>query len=161
MTGKGIVKYLVFYLDKHRHAFPLFCIERIVRSVEITPLPKAPEIVLGLINFKGQIMHVIDLRRRFNYPEKEIDISDKLIIVSTADRASAFLVADIQNIIEVAEKDVFPPEDIIQGVEYVQEVIRRDDGIILVHQLDRILTEEEEFQLKKAIRKRSGKAKKK
>jgi purine-binding chemotaxis protein CheW len=152
MMEKGISKYLIFCLDKHKYALPLSCIERIVRSVEITPLPRAPDVVLGLINHKGRIIPVINIRRRFNYPENEVNLRDKLILLHTHNRVAAFLVNKVQGIIEVAENDVVPPKEIVPGMDYIQGVIRRDEGMILIHQLDRLLSGEEDAQLNKAIK---------
>ena len=56
---------VVFALDEPRYALPLSAVERVVRAVEITPLPKAPEIVLGVINMQGQVVPAVDIRKRF------------------------------------------------------------------------------------------------
>ncbi len=60
--------YIVFTLDEQRYALHLSAVERVICVVEITPLPKAPEIVLGIINVGGQIIPVIDMRKRFRLP---------------------------------------------------------------------------------------------
>jgi len=72
---------IIFSLDEPRYALPLSLVERVVRIVEITPLPKAPDIVMGVINMHGQILPVINVRRRFNLPEREIRLEDQLIML--------------------------------------------------------------------------------
>ncbi|MBF8302857.1 MAG: cheW40H-4 [Candidatus Dadabacteria bacterium] len=57
---------VVLTLDEQRYALHLSAVERIVRVVEVTPLPKAPEIVLGVVNVQGQIIPVINIRKRFS-----------------------------------------------------------------------------------------------
>ncbi|MGL1891376.1 MAG: chemotaxis protein CheW [Spirochaetaceae bacterium] len=151
MVSSGKSKYLVFYLDENSYAISLFSVVRIVRSVEITPLPKAPDIILGLINLKGQILPVINVRKRFDYPIKEIELSDKLIILQTSDLNCAFLVTGVEGILEVSDEDVVAPGEIFCGMEYVQGVIRQEKGIIIIHQLDKILSGQEETLLKKVI----------
>ena len=67
-----------FGLDGQHYAVNLAAVERIVHIVEVAPLPRAPEIVLGVINFSGRIIPVVDLRRRFRLPEKEAGLYDYL-----------------------------------------------------------------------------------
>ena len=61
---------VVFTLDEQRYALHLLAVERVVRAVEVTALPEAPEIVLGVVNVKGRIVPVINVRRRFRLPER-------------------------------------------------------------------------------------------
>ncbi len=71
---------VVFTLEEQRYALYLSAVERIVRIVEITPLPKALEIVFGVINVQGQVVPVVDIRKRFRLPEREMSLSDQLIM---------------------------------------------------------------------------------
>jgi purine-binding chemotaxis protein CheW len=61
---------VVFTLGQQRYGLPLSSVERAARIVEITPLPNAPEIVLGVINVQGRLMPVVNLRHRFRLPER-------------------------------------------------------------------------------------------
>lgn len=77
---------VVFTLDEQRYALHLAAVERIVRVVEVTPLPKSPEIVLGVVNVQGRIIPVVNIRKRFRLPEREIALSNQLIIASRSRR---------------------------------------------------------------------------
>jgi hypothetical protein len=79
---------VVFNLDEQQYALHLAAVERIVRVAEITPVPKAPAIVLGVINVQGQVIPVINIRKRFRLPDREMSLSDHLIIARTAKRAA-------------------------------------------------------------------------
>jgi chemotaxis signal transduction protein len=59
---------VVFTLDEQRYALHLDAVKRIVRAVEVTPLPKAPQIVLGVVNVQGKVIPVMNLRSRFSLP---------------------------------------------------------------------------------------------
>ena len=69
----GAIQLIVFTLNEQRYALYLSVVERIVRIVRITPLPKAPEIVSGVINVAGRIIPVLDTRKRFRLPERGLD----------------------------------------------------------------------------------------
>lgn len=153
MMGKSSGQYVVFFLDGQRYALHLSAVERIIRAVEVTPLPKAPEIVLGIINMQGRIIPVVNIRRRFRLPEREIDLSHQLIIANTAKRSVALVVDEVRGIIEQAQEEVVPAEVVLPGVKYVEGVVKLEDGMILIHDLDRFLSLEEEKALDKAQKK--------
>ncbi|MDB6169570.1 MAG: chemotaxis protein CheW, partial [Verrucomicrobia bacterium] len=67
---------VVFRLDAQRYALSLTAVDRIARAVEITPLPNAPDIVLGVINVSGRVLPVLNLRRRFRMRERAISPAD-------------------------------------------------------------------------------------
>ena len=90
-TTSAADQIVVFMLDAMRCALRLSCVERIVRLVEIAALPEAPEIVLGIINVHGEIIPVIDLRKRFCLPERELELDSHLVIARTARRRVALL----------------------------------------------------------------------
>ncbi|MCK4359952.1 MAG: purine-binding chemotaxis protein CheW [Candidatus Cloacimonetes bacterium] len=146
-------KLVVFTLNDQCYALYLSVVGRIVRMVETTPLPKAPEIVLGVINVKGQIIPVVNIRRRFSLLEREIDLSDQLIIAQTPRRAIALIVDSVSGVIEFSEQDIITAEKILPGMEYIEGVLKLKDGMILIHDLDRFLSFEEEKMLDYAMKK--------
>jgi len=142
---------VVFTLDGLRYALRLAAVERIVRAVEITPLPKAPEIVLGVINVRGEIIPVVNVRRRFRLPERELDLTDQLMIARTAKRKVALVVDAVTELIPCAEGQISEAETVLPSIEYVEGVARMRDGLIFVHDLDSFLSLEEEQILEETI----------
>ncbi len=143
---------LVFSLEDQQYALHLHVVERAVRAVEATPLPKAPDIVLGVVNVQGQVIPVLNIRRRFRLPDKEIDLADQLIIARTSRRAVTLLVDTVTEVIERPEKQITAAEKIVPGMEYVEGVIKLEDGMILIHDLDKFLSLKEEKILDKAMK---------
>ena len=143
---------VVFALDEQRFALPLSGVERVFRAVEITPLPKAPAIVLGIINVHGRILPVLDLRRRFRLPEREIRLGDQIIVARTSHRTVALLVDSVQGVMKCAEEETVPSDMIVSGIEYVEGVVKRPDGLIFIHDLGKFLSLDEAQQLEGALR---------
>jgi chemotaxis signal transduction protein len=83
---------LVFTLDSQRYGFPLARVLRVMCTLEVTPLPKAPEIVLGVIDLEGNIVPVMSMRKRFGLAKPEINLSDQLLVADTPTRRVARLV---------------------------------------------------------------------
>jgi len=142
---------LVFILDGYRYALYLPVVERVVRAVEITPLPKAPEIVLGVINIQGRIVPVVNVRKRFRLPEREIDLGDQLILANTSKRPVALLVDSVSGVVECSDQDVVAAQNILPGVEYVEDFVKLEDGMVLIHNLDTFLSLDEGRALDIAI----------
>lgn len=141
---------VVFLLDEQRYALHLSVVERVVRAVEVTPLPKAPAIVLGVMNVQGRIIPVVNLRRRFRLPERDIDLGDQLIIAHTAKRPVA-LTADAVTSVEISEQEIVSRETILPGLGYVTGAVKLDDGLVLIHDLDTFLSLDEEKALDEAL----------
>ncbi len=140
-----------FALEGRNYAVSLAAVERIVHAVEVAPLPKAPEIVLGVINFSGRIIPVVDMRRRFRLPAKEMGLYDHLIIARTSKRAIAFIADGVAGVIECPEADITAAEEIVPGLEYLAGILRLKDGLIFIHDLERFLSLDEERSLVEAM----------
>jgi purine-binding chemotaxis protein CheW len=151
MNG-GCRPYLGFLLDSHRYALGLANVETVVRAVAITPLPKAPAIVLGLINARGRIVPVVSLRTRFRLPDREISLSDQIILARTARRGVALLVDSVCGLVEGRETEIVQAGMVVPGMQYVDGVIKQADGMALIHDLDTFLSLEEEEALESALR---------
>ncbi len=126
--------------------------QRVVRAVEVTPLPKAPLIVLGVINVQGQIIPVFNLRKRFSLKQREIEPSNQFIIATTRTRVVALVVDTVVGVIERLEKEILAPASILSDVEYVEGVTKFEDGIVFIHDLGGFLSLDEANQLDEALK---------
>ncbi|MCL5883916.1 MAG: chemotaxis protein CheW [Desulfobacteria bacterium] len=142
---------VVFTMDAQRYAIPLAAIERVFPTAEITPIPKAPEIVLGVVDIRGRVVPVVNIRRRFRLPEREPEIYDHMIVASMGKRAVAFVVDGATGVLEIPESEITSLRDLLPRTEYVEGVIRLPDGLILIHDLETFLSLEEEKLLDRAM----------
>jgi purine-binding chemotaxis protein CheW len=138
-------------LDGQRYALRLAQVDRVIRAVEITPLPQAPEIIAGVINVQGQVIPVVNIRKRFRLPEREIILSDQIVVAHTSRRPVALIVDGADGVIEFPEHWVVRAEKILPDMEYVEGVAKLEDGMILIHDLDKFLSLEEEKTLDRAL----------
>jgi purine-binding chemotaxis protein CheW len=143
---------VVFTLDEQHYALHLAAVERAIRMVEITPLPKAPEIVLGVINVQGRIIPVVNLRKRFGLAERELHLSEHIILAHTLKRAVALVVDAVKGVMECSEQEVIAAEEILPGLDYLEAVTKLNEGLILIHALDTFLSLEEEKELDAALK---------
>jgi purine-binding chemotaxis protein CheW len=138
---------VAFILGEQQYALPLTTVQRVVRMVEVTPLPKAPEVVLGVIDFQGNIIPVMSMRRRFGLPECETSLSDQFIVADTATRRVALVVNSVTGVLERTTEKVTEAEKIVPGAQYVEGITRLEDGILFIHNLEHFLSKKEGEQL--------------
>jgi purine-binding chemotaxis protein CheW len=141
-----------FALEGWNYAVNLAAVARIVHVVEVVPLPKAPEIVLGVINVSGRIIPVVDLRRRFRLPPRETELYDHLVIARTSKRELAFLADTVNGVLEYPEEEMTAADRIVPGLEYLQGVLKLKDGLLFIHDLERFLSLDEEESLQRALK---------
>lgn len=132
------VRLVVFHLDERRYALPLGCVDRVVRAVEVTPLPQAPDQILGVINVHGRVIPVINLRTQFNLPERELDLSDQFIIANAARRRVALWVDNVDGVLDSATQEVVAAEEIVPGLNSVEGIAKDRDELILLHNLEKL-----------------------
>lgn len=141
-----------FRLGGDMYAVDIMRVKEIIRPQRLASLPKAPPFVEGVINLRGTVIPVIDLRRRFDLPLPEGERSDKLLIVSVAGRLVGLVVDEVTGIETVPVKEIKPPPDLVRGVgsEYLIGVCLAKDALIMLLNLDRILSPDEAASLERA-----------
>jgi len=139
--------HVAFTISQRRYAIRLLAVDQVVSAVEISGLPKAPSIVSGVINVQGQIVPVINVRKRFGLEERDLALSDQMIIAHTSMRRVALVVDEVNGLIECPEDRIVTAAAIVPGMEYVKGIVKLADDMILIHDLDEFLSLEEENSL--------------
>jgi purine-binding chemotaxis protein CheW len=148
---KRLCKLVTFSLDDRKFALHVSAVQRIIRVVEVTPLPEAPEIVVGIINMQGRVIPVFDIRMRFHLPAREVQLNDQLIIASTAKRTVALIIDSVDDVIEIPEEKIIAAEQILPELPYVEGVVKTEGGMVLIHDLEKFLSFPEEKALDEAL----------
>jgi len=144
-------KYIVFKIETQHYALSVNNVERTFNIVEITPLPDAPDIILGIINVHGKVIPVLNIYKRFNQPEHEINIRDRLIIIKTPLRELALIADFVTGVIEVPGQNIADLANIHSGTSYIKGSIKCKDGLILITDIEQFLTSIEESTLNEAL----------
>jgi purine-binding chemotaxis protein CheW len=139
-----------FSLDDRMLAFPLDVVVRALFSVEVTPLPSAPEIIAGVISYHGKIVPVADLRVRFGAPRQEIDPAERFILIRTPKRMYAVVGSAVSGVLKPAGAPT-PAEEILPGARYISGVLTGEDRLIFIYDTDAFLSLEEEEALDAAL----------
>jgi len=134
--------FFIFCLDNCRYALRLAAVERATRAAAVTPLPEYAGNILGVINVHGEIMPVVNTRRVFGLPEREIIPDDMFIIVNTSVR-NVILVADsVEQIAGFGDGKMTKGADIIPEYPHIESIATLDNGIVIIHNLEHCLAGE-------------------
>lgn len=143
-TDSTTLHFVGFRLDRQLYALPLENVERALRMVAVTLVPDVPPWVAGVINLHGQVVPVVDLRRRFGFPSKEPALEDRLLVVQALEQTVALIVDEVTEVLEVPAHQVESPPLSLADARPVAAVIRRDERLVLVLDATRLLPPEEQ-----------------
>jgi len=146
---------VVFVLDEQDYALPLNNVVRVIHAVEIKTLPKAPEIIPGIINVKGQIIPVVDVRKRFGLISREIIPDDQLIIADTGKRQIALMIDHVIGIKKITSLQLINTKETLPFAGYIKGVVTIEDELILIYDLEQFLNLNEELELEQALEKKT------
>lgn len=144
-------RYVGFALDQINYALALVSVERVIHAVAVTPLPDAPEVILGVINIQGRIVPVADIRSRFGLVARGIECRDRMVIARSSERTVALIVDAVIGVLEYSEADIVSADSVLPEMEFVEGIARTADGVVLIHDLDRLLSLGEQRSLRRAL----------
>jgi purine-binding chemotaxis protein CheW len=150
----GVEQIVVFTIDDQLYALPLNTVLRVIHIVEIMKLPKAPEIIKGIINVAGQIIPVVDVRKRFGVVTREIDPNDQLVIADTGKRKLALWVDTVNGVNGMTQQQNFETKEIISFAQFIKGVAKIENDMILIYDLEQFLNLTEEMELEQALLKK-------
>jgi purine-binding chemotaxis protein CheW len=134
---------LLFGLDELRCAVDAAPVLEVVRAVTIRQLPGQPSFVAGVIDLRGRIVPVLDLRSRLGLRTKELALSDHFIITISRERRVALWVDAVDDVMALDWGAFVPAEGLIVGTRSLAGVARGAEGLLLIHDLSAFLTESE------------------
>jgi purine-binding chemotaxis protein CheW len=145
----GEVKVIVFRLKDEEYGVEVQQVKSIEKLEHITRVPRTPKFVKGVINLRGVVTPIIDLRKRFDLEESEHTESTRTIIVAVGDLEVGLIVDAANDVIDIPVDAIEPPPEVVGGVEaaYLRGVAKLDRRLLILLNLDKVLSTEEINQL--------------
>ena len=140
-----------FRLGEDLYAADIMRIKEIIRPQKLTSLPKSPAFVEGVLNLRGTVIPVIDLRKRFDFPVAALDKNTRLLIVSVGRQLLGLEVDEVTEVVTVGVKDIKPPPNLGEGMatEYLLGVCLVNQDMIMLLNIDRLFSSHETRELGK------------
>ncbi len=143
-TG-DVLQLVTFRLGNEEFSVDILKVQEIIRLMELTRVPKAPEFIEGVINLRGKVIPVMDLRKRFAMPEAEDTSEARIIVVELESTPVGFRVDGVSEVLRLPADTVEPPPTMMSGVEteYIKGVGKLDDRLIILLDVEKVLTEKD------------------
>ena len=137
--------FLLFFIEEGRYALDVTAVERIVRAVDVTFVPDAPDFVRGLINVAGDIVPVIDMRRKLGLPIRDMELSDRFILINVAGRLRALLVDRVEGVVELPTLSVTSVKPSVSDTTPTAVII--NGSIVLIQTIEAFVFEATPFRV--------------
>jgi len=143
---KGLV---TFKIGEEEFGVDLLTVQTIIRMTEPTRVPKSPDFVEGVINLRGSIIPVIDFRKKFNLPKKEVEKDTRIIVTEIDQKVIGFIVDSVSEVLRIPTSSIEPPPPIIAGIdsEYISGVGKLEDRLLILVNLNKLLSDTEKKEV--------------
>ncbi|RMH44173.1 MAG: chemotaxis protein CheW [Gammaproteobacteria bacterium] len=149
-TGEDpVLQYVTFQLGQETYGINVMQVKEVLRHTEIAPVPGAPSYVLGIINLRGNVVTVIDTAQRFGLPTPEITDNTRIVIIEAEGHEIGILVEAVSEVVylKASEIETAPNVGNEESSKFIQGVCNRDDQLLILVDLNKLLGEEEWAEL--------------
>ena len=143
---------VVFELADEAYGVDINRVQSIIRMQAITVVPGAPQFIEGIINLRGSIVPVVDLRKRFELPPPPDGLEAVIVIVELDGMEIGIIVDKVTDVTKVMEEAIEPPSPLLASIDtaYLRGIAKLEERMVILLDLDRVFTTEEQQALKQA-----------
>jgi len=140
-----IIQWVTFYLENEKYGIKVMQVQEVLRMTEIAPVPGAPHYVLGIINLRGNVVTVIDTRRRFGLQDVENDDETRIVIIEANNNVVGILVDSVAEVVDlkISEIETAPNVGNDESSKYIQGVSSRENELLILVDVNKLLSDEE------------------
>ena len=140
---------VIFKLANEDYGLPISKVQEINRMVAVTKLPNSPEFMEGVINLRGRIIPVLDLRKRFGFNTREHQDDTRIIVVDISGQTVGLIVDAVHEVAKIPGDCIEPPPpSFVMDAQFVQGIGKFADALVVILDIDRIITMKESFILR-------------
>jgi len=141
-----ITQWVTFFLENEKYGIQVMQVQEVLRLSDIAPVPGAPDYVMGIINLRGNVVTVIDSRKRFRLPEKESDDSTRIVIIETeSEQVVGILVDSVAEVVDLHNSEIESAPNLgnDDSSRFIQGVCNRENELLILVDVERLLTDQE------------------
>lgn len=142
MAASMTNKYVVFKLENEEYGIDILRVKEIKEMLRITRVPKAPSFVKGVINLRGEVIPVIDLRKKFNLSEKKDTENTRIIIVSVEEITIGLIIDTSSEVLEIDKENIEEPPLAVSSIDhsYIYGIGKVNDRLIILLEVAKIIS---------------------
>lgn len=154
LDSKEVLQLVTFRLGNEEFSLDILKVQEIIRHMDLTRVPKTPDFVEGVINLRGRVIPVLDLRKRFGLPADERTNETRIIVVEVDNNTVGLKVDAVSEVLRLPADTVEPPPSIVTGVEsdYIKGVGKLEGRLLILLDVAKILTKTETDALSGAMK---------
>ena len=146
------VQLVIFNLAKEEYGLPIGKVQEINRVAAVTKLPHTPEFMEGIINLRGRVIPVVDLRKRFGLAVKPHEDDTRIMIIDIDGQTVGIIVDAVNEVVQMPGASIEPPPPtFILEAQYIEGIGKMEDRLVILLNIDRVMTSQETIQLKQAV----------
>ena len=140
---------VIFSLGKEEYGVDIMQVKEIVTYKEPVKVPNTPQFVEGIINLRGEIIPIVNLKKRFNIPGEDIGDQTRVIVMSIDSKKVGFIVDDASEVITINNENIEPAPEIVAGIDrrYITGIGKVEERILIMLDLDKLFSEKEQEAL--------------
>lgn len=144
-----LLQLVTFSIGDEEFGVEILKVQEIIRMLEITKVPKAPPFVEGVINLRGKVIPILDLRKRFGLSSRSHDKNTRIIVIEINSMIVGFIVDSVSEVLRLPANTVEPPPPVVAGLDsdYISGVGKLEDRLLIMLDLNRLLSNEEQEKL--------------
>ncbi|NPV69495.1 MAG: chemotaxis protein CheW [Firmicutes bacterium] len=141
---------VVFGLAGELYGVDIAAVREIITMQHITRVPRTPDFVEGIINLRGKVIPVIDLRKRFHLGLSQEDKETRIVVVEIQANTIGMVVDSVSEVLRISSDVIEPPSPVIVGIdaEYISSVAKVEERLIILLDLEKVLNKQEQMELK-------------
>jgi len=150
---KEVLQLVSFKIGDEEFGVDILQVQEINRLFEVTHVPNAPDFVEGVINLRGRIVPVVNLRKRLGLDKKEHDKDTRIVVVELEGKTIGFIVDSVSEVLRVPKNVVEPPPELVAGIdsEYIIGIAKLENRLLILLDLKKVLNVEERKTLKEVF----------
>jgi len=140
-----LLQYVTFRLDQETYGLDVMQIQEVLRYTEIAPVPGAPDYVLGIINLRGNVVTVIDTRRRFGLQDEEVTDATRIVVLEADTQVIGILVDSVAEVIYLRQSEIETAPNVgnEESARFIQGVCNKNGELVILVEFEKMLTNEE------------------
>lgn len=141
----ALIQLVTFTIGQEEFGVDILRVQEIIRMMTITKVPNAPDFVEGVINLRGSVIPIIDMRKRVGMQANTRDSQTRIIVMDLQGQVVGFVVDAVREVLRIKESTIEPPPAIVAavGAEYIKGVGKLHDRLLILLELDKLLSESE------------------
>lgn len=145
----GSMQLVSFRLAQEEYGVEIIKVQEIILLGEITRVPQTPAYIKGLINLRSTVIPIVDLRLRFELPQEEFGDETRIMVVNVAGKTIGIIVDAVSEVLRISKEQISPPPPTVAGLgrEYLTGLVKLENRLLILLDIDRILNLDEQEML--------------